>query len=261
MSKPATVLRPSFDAVIHLLRTPALYLLLLLSLGTWAAAYQYKTAYRVDVGGLLDDAYVSGFHAKESTPEFDYRWSTDRAVITFPEIGNEPVNVVISHVGAGNELATKAMTVTIRGQQVTVPSLPERRTDTLFVPRGNPWQASLSVVVEVPTFNEDPVNNKGRDLGVNIDSVTVSPAEYGLRPFVVPSPVTLLTLALGLLLFVLTVAVTTGKALPALGVGLGLYVASTVLLIVGRPELGLLVPSVLPMSAWCLTLAAVARLG
>ncbi len=261
MNTLATVLRPALNAVVRLLRTPALYLLLLLSLATWTAAYQYKAVYRVDVGGLLDDAYVSGFHAKETTPEFDYRWSTEYAAITFPEIGNEPVYVSVSHVGAANDLAAEVMTVTIRGQQFSVPSLPERRTDTFFVPRGDPWQASLNITLEAATFNEDPTNNRGRDLGVNIDSVEVAPAEYGLRPVVVPSPGTLLTLAVGLLLFMLAVAVATGRHLPALGAGVVLSVASTVLLLVARPELGLLVPSVLPMGVWCLALAALARLA
>ncbi|MDQ3704289.1 MAG: hypothetical protein M3437_03525 [Chloroflexota bacterium] len=261
MNTLATVLHPGLTAVVRLLGAPALYLLLLLSLAPWIAAYQYKAVYRVDVGGLLDDAYVSGLHAKEMTPEFDYRWSTGYAAITFPEIGNEPVNVSISHVGAATDLAADVMTVTIRGQQFSVPSLPERRTDTFFVPRGDPWQASLTITVEAATFNEDPINNRGRDLGVNIDSVEVAPAEYGLRPVVVPAPGTLLTLAAGLLLFMLAVAVAAGRHFPALGAGVVLTVASTVLLLVARPELGLLVPSMLPMGAWCVAFAALARLA
>ncbi|HEX8231057.1 MAG TPA: hypothetical protein VF826_17350 [Chloroflexia bacterium] len=256
-----TVLHPGLNAAIRLLRTPALYLLLLFSLAAWTAAYQYKAPYRVDVGGLLDDAYVSGFHAKEATPEFDYRWSTGYATITFPEIGNQPVNVSISHVGAASDLAPGAVKVTIRGQEFSVPSLPERRTDTFFVPRNDPWQASLTLTLEAATFNEDPTNNRGRDLGVNIDSVEVAPAEYGLRPVVLPSPGTLLTFAVGLLLFSLAAAVATGRHLPALAVGVVLSVASTFLLLVARPELGLLVPSILPMGAWCLVLAGLARLA
>ncbi|MEA2575709.1 MAG: hypothetical protein QOH93_3007 [Chloroflexia bacterium] len=245
---------------MRLLRTPAFYLLLLISLAAWAAAYQYKTVYRVDVGGLLDDAYVSGFHAKESTPEFDYRWSTGSAAIVFPEIGNEPVNVSITHVGASNEGAAKVLTVTMRGQQFTIPSPPERRTDTFFLPRGDPLQATLTLLVETQTFNEDPVHNKGRELGVNIDSVEVSPSEHGLRPLVVPSPGALLTLAAGLLLFMCAVAVATGRILPALAVGAVLSAGCLVLLLVSRPELGLLVPSVLPLGVWCLGLAALSRL-
>ncbi|HYP21468.1 MAG TPA: hypothetical protein VEY08_15455, partial [Chloroflexia bacterium] len=111
MSDIAAIFTDGVRAGVRLVRTPALYLLLLLSLIAWTAAYQYKTVYKVDVGGLLDDAYVSGFHAKEATPEFEYRWSTERAVVIFPEIGNEPVNVSITHVGAANDLAAKVVTV------------------------------------------------------------------------------------------------------------------------------------------------------
>lgn len=261
MSDMAAIFTDGLRAGVRLVRTPALYLLLLLSLTAWTAAYQYKTVYKIDVGGLLDDAYVSGFHAKEATPEFEYRWSTERAVVNFPEIGNEPVNVSITHVGAANDLAAKVVTVTIRGDQFAMPSPPERRTDTFFVPRGDFMQGSLNVVLDVETFNEGTAENRGRALGVNIDSVEVAPAEYGLRPVVLPSPGALLALALGLLLFGVTAAVATGRTLPALVVGGALSLATVVLILVARPELGLLVPSILPMGAWCLGLAVVGRLG
>jgi hypothetical protein len=260
MNTIATIIRPSLRAAIRLVRSPALYLLLLLSLAAWTAAYQYKVAYKVDVGGLLDDAYVGGFHDKEATPEFDYRWGTARAVVRFPEIGNEPVNVSITHVGAAADLAPEVLTVTIREQQFVVPSLPERRTDTFFVPRGDAWQGSLIVVVEAATFNEGPKENPGRALGVNVDSVEVAPAEYGLRPVVVPSPGALLTFALGSLLFSLSVAVATGSIRPALGVGSVLSSAAVVLIMVARPELGLLAPSLPSLGAWCLGLALLGRL-
>lgn len=261
MNMLASLLAPSLRAVYRLLRTPALYLLLLVSLGVWTAAYQYKAAYKVDVGGLLDDGYVSGFHDKEATPEFDYRWSTGLATITFPEIGNEPVNVSVTHVGAASDLALDVLTVTIRGQQFIVPSPPERRTDTFFVPRGNPLQGSVTVVVEAATFNEGTPEHPGRDLGVNIDSVEVAPAEYGLRPLVLPSPGALMPLAVGFLLFVFSTAIATGKARSALTVGAVLSFAAFVLVLVARPELGLLVPSIVPLGAWCLGLAVLARLA
>jgi hypothetical protein len=261
MSFVTAILMPGLDAVVRLLRAPALYLLLLLSMCAWTAAYQYKTVYKVDVGGLLDDAYISGFHDKEATPEFDYRWSTSRAAVNFPEIGNEPVNVSITHVGAANELAAKVVTVTVRGQRFAMPSPPERRTDTFFVPRGDILQASLNVVLEAGTFNEGTQENPGRALGVNIDSVEVAPAEYGLRPVVLPSPGTLLALAVGLVLFGLSAAVASGRTLPALVVGGALSLATVALILVARPELGLLVPSIAPLGAWCLGLAVLGRLG
>lgn len=260
MTALAAIFESSLRAFVRLARTPAFYLLLLLSLAAWAAAYQHKTVYRVDVGGLLDDAYVSGFHDKEATPEFDYRWSTGMASVSFPEVGNQPANVSISHVGAASDLAPDVMTVTIRGQQFVAQSRPERRTDTFFVPRGDPWQASLTVVVEAATFNEGTPEQPGRALGVNIDAVEVAPAQYGLRPVVIPSPGALLALAAGLLLFGLAAAVASGSIRLALGAGIVLSFTAFVLVFVARPELGLLVPSVLPLGAWCLVMALVARL-
>ena len=62
--------------------------MLLASLLAWVAAYQYKTTYMVEVGGLRDDAYVSGFHAKEVNPNLDYRWTGSASTIRLPGIGN-----------------------------------------------------------------------------------------------------------------------------------------------------------------------------
>lgn len=255
----ADILR-GVHAALKLLASPALYLLLFASILVWAAAYQYKTTYAVDVGGLLDDAYVSGFHDKETTPEFDYRWSTAHAAVSFPGVGNQPVNVSITHLGlppAGG--SSPAITVTVRGQLFSLQTYPERRTDTLFVPRVDPLQGNLTVEIDSPTFNEGTADRPGRDLGVNIDSVAVAPADYGLRPVVVPPVDMLFGLLAGLLLIVLATAVATLRSMTALGAGTTMALIAFILLLVARLELGLLAPSLPSLGLWCLGLAVLAR--
>src|SRR5438552_3330368 len=89
----------SLRAVRGGLQAPGFYFILLLSLVVWAAAYQYKSSYVIDVGGPLDDAYVTGFNAKEpdptlgmpnSTPPYNYRWTGSSAKVVFTGIGNQP---------------------------------------------------------------------------------------------------------------------------------------------------------------------------
>src|SRR4051812_18897338 len=94
-----TNLRRTLATIARGLTQPRLYLLLLLSLATWSLAYQYKTTYTIDVGGLHDDAFVFGFNAKERNASLDYRWSGPKSSIRLPGIGNEPVLVTITTVG------------------------------------------------------------------------------------------------------------------------------------------------------------------
>ena len=88
MNRFAQSLRMSWKAVIDGLRVPGFYVVLVASLATWALAYQAKTVYTVDVGGLSDNAYVSGFHDKERNATLNYRWSGPRSEVRFPGIGN-----------------------------------------------------------------------------------------------------------------------------------------------------------------------------
>src|SRR4051794_3324290 len=83
-------LRACLLAIGRALREPRIYAPLALAVVLWSLAYQQKTAYTVDVGGPDDDAYVSGFNAKEHNQALDYRWSGSSSTIRFPGIGNEP---------------------------------------------------------------------------------------------------------------------------------------------------------------------------
>lgn len=259
MRRLAASLRATLGTLRHGLGIPGLYSLLLLSLLAWLTAYQQKAAYTVDVGGPLDYAYVSGFHAQESAPHFNYRWSMAHSTVKFPGIGNEPVRLLITVAGSRPNLPPPPITATVRGMVFPLQTEDGLHTDTLSVPRGDIWDGDLVVSIDVATFNEGTAEHPARDLGVTVDRITVEPAEYGLRLLVVPPLWTVAGLLVGLLLFMLTALVSTrsASAMQFLGVALGAVV--TTLAVTNRPDLGLLAPQLPSLGLWCLLLAVVGR--
>ncbi len=253
-------LTESVRAALGLLRTPAFYLLLLAAVGAWVAAYQQKRVYTVVVGGLEDDAYVAGFHDKEKTPAFPYRWTEGLSTVVFPGIGNEPVELSLVTSGSRPDLPPPVITVTARGLDFPIQTQPQLHTDTLSLPRGNLLEDDLTVRIEAPTFNvERTTQSRGRDLGVTVLSVSVAPAGYGLRPLVAPPPGAVLSMVVALALFCLSICAATRRRELALGVGALLAGAATVLTVAARPELGLLAPQLPALGLWCLGLAVAGR--
>jgi 4-amino-4-deoxy-L-arabinose transferase-like glycosyltransferase len=213
--------------------------LLLGSLAVWALAYQQKASYTVDLGGLYDDAYVAGFHDKEANPELNYRWSQPHSSVTFPGIGNEPV--ILSLTTVGNRLGEPPplLTVQARGKTFTVETHSTVHTDTLFLDRGNPFDGNLVVTLSSSVFTP-PSDQREVGLGVIVDRVTVSPADYGLRPIVVPPIGTLLGMLAGLLATFLVMLVSLRRvSYGLLAVGT-LSVVFTILVFSARLQLGLL---------------------
>lgn len=257
MKRLAASLRSTLAALRHGFGIPGFYLLLLLSLLAWLAAYQQKAAYSVDVGGPLDYAFVSGFHAQESAPGFSYRWSMAHSTVKFPGIGNEPVQLLITVAGSRPNLPPPPITVTVRGMTFPLQTEGGLHTGTLFVPRGDTWNGDLVVSIDAPTFNEGTADNPARDLGVTVDRITVEPAEYGLRPFVVPPISTVAALLAGLLLLMLTALVATRSIAAMQLLGAALAAIVTVLVVTNRPNLGLLAPQLPSLGLWCLLLAVV----
>src|SRR3954454_13832693 len=106
----------------YALRSPWLYLCLLLSALLWSAAWQTKAVYTVKVGGYQDDAYVSNFFAREhvEAPPLDYRWSHGVSAVTLPGLGNVPVDITISMAGGRPPalgLPAPEVTIVVRDQQ------------------------------------------------------------------------------------------------------------------------------------------------
>lgn len=254
-------LRATARTTLSGLKLPGFYLLLLLSLLAWALAYQQKAIYTVDVGGLLDRPYISGFHAREATAGFDYRWSMAHADVKFPGIGNQPVQLSITTAGSRPNLPPPVITITVRGMTFPLQTEPGLHTDTFFVPRGDKWDGDLNVGIDAPTFNEGTAAQPLRELGVTTDRVSVAPADYGLRPVVVPPFATIAGLLIGLALLMFSVLAATRSALVMQIVGAVLSAAATLLIVTNRLELGLLALQLPSLVLWCFALAALGRLA
>lgn len=229
------------------LRVPGFYLLLLASIPAWGLAYQQKSAYVVDLGGKGDDAYVSGFHAKERNPQLDYRWSGPVSTVTFPGIGNQPVEVTLTTVGFRTEGEPPRISIEARGMRFEMATQNAPGSETFFLERGNPFEGDLELTISSPTFSPagDP-----RGLGVIVDRVEVRPADYGLRPFVIPPVGTVAALLLGLGLLYLGALATLQRSTPALIVAAALSATATGLIVAARPELGLLARGLPALALW-----------
>ena len=88
---------------------------------------------------------MSGFAGKERNSDLDYRWSLQSAVVIFPGIGNEPVNVSISTIGFRPDGKPPVISVQARGRTYTVQTAPGLHTDELFLERGNILGGNLSI--------------------------------------------------------------------------------------------------------------------
>ena len=243
-------------------RDPRLYLTLGAALLLWAAAYQHKREYTVEVADLSYHPYISGFNEVERSttdPPFDYRWSKSSPQIVFPGIGNQPVEVAVTTIGARPDGDPPALVWTARGEEFELQTQPQEHTDTFFLDRGSdPLDGDLRLAFEVPTFTPrgDP-----RELGVIIRSVTVRPADYGLRPFVIPPLYVLLGLLAGLVgIYALFLISGLSRALALVSTWL-LAMLATLGILMARPDTALLAANLVSLMSWALPLAVLARLA
>jgi hypothetical protein len=239
------------------LLVPAFYVLVAGSLALWALAYQYKTPYAVDVGGVDDNAYVSGFHDKEHNERLTYRWSGSQSAVRFPGIGNEPVVVSITTLGYRPGGDPPQIEVGVRGERFAVQTRPEGHTDQFVLNKGPLGEGDVTVVISSSTFSP---SNDPRRLGVIVDSVSVAPAAYGLRPFIYPAFVTLAELLLGLAVCYACLLVTTRRIDIALVLTLALSATYACLIVVARRELALHAEQLPSLAAWSLLLALSGRM-
>jgi 4-amino-4-deoxy-L-arabinose transferase-like glycosyltransferase len=213
--------------------------LLLGSLAVWTLAYQQKASYTVDVGGLYDDAFIADFHDKEANTELNYRWTQSSSLVTFPGVGNEPVNLSLTTIGNRLGGSPPVLTVQARGKTFTVQTSSTARTDTIFLERGDPFNGNLVVTLSSPVFTP-PSDQREHGLGVIVDRVTVSPADYGLRPIVVPPTGTLMGMLAGILSAYLVMLVAFQRVRYGLLAAGALSLVLAVLVLSARLELGLL---------------------
>ncbi len=245
--------------LIRGLRTPGLWALLIAAGVVWTLAWQTKSVYTVDAGGLEDNAYVAHFYAKEPDPKanpnppFTYRWSQAASDIVWPGLGNVPVTVTLRLAG-GRPVGQPppVVTATVHGQVFPLPVTNDLRDYSIAVGRGNPWDGDLAIHLHSTTFTPpgDP-----RALGVLVLGATVTPVDLGLRPGVVPPPADLARWAAALgLLWLLTWRLT-GSARAAAWLGAAGTAAVALGAVAARPDLGLLAPEAPVLLLWAVPLA------
>lgn len=244
------------------LREPRFYAVAVVALLLWVAAYQYKRDYTVEVADRIYQPYIAGFNDIElsvTDPPFKYRWSEGEPQIAFPGIGNEPVQVDITTIGSRPNGPPPRIEWSARGQSFELQTLAEEHTETFFLDRGSaPLDGDLRLALRVPTFTtaSDP-----REHGVIIRRVVVRPADYGLRPPVVPSIGTLGALLVGLAGLYLLVLFSGLRRSVALATAWLTALLGTLGMLMARPDTAILAASLPSLFAWTLLLALLARLG
>jgi hypothetical protein len=258
-----TLLRSSLrDGLLALLRSftrPGIYGVAVLALAVWALAYQVKQPYVVDVANMAYHPYISGFNDIEALPgdpSDRYRWSTGSPSIFIPGVGNQPVVVTLTTVGARPEGTPPAIEIGARGQQFTIQTAAEERNDTFLLERGDPLDSDILLSMDVPVFTPD---NDPRELGVIIRRVEVVPADFGLRPLVVASVGVLVGLLAGVAGLFALVIVTTRRSRPALvtaGIAAALAAAGIAF---ARPDTAFLAGQLPSLGLWTLALGWLGR--
>lgn len=254
-----TAISSVLDHLKRGLREPRIYLLALIALLLWSAAYQYKRDYSVEVADRVYQPYISNFNEPETSvtdPPFMYRWSKGSPSIRFPGIGNQPIQVDIVTIGGRPNAAPPKITWTARGQTFEIQTQPGEHTDTFFLDRGpDKLDADLRLDFQVPTFT-DP-----RELGVIILRVIVHPADYGFRPIVIPPISTLLALLAALfgvyLLFLISgVRRSFGLLASAL-----ITILAAIGILAARPDTALFAEQLPTLMLWGLLLALLAHIA
>ena len=250
MSTLLAGLGESARALARAFAGPGIYILVLVSLAAWALAYQVKQPYVVDVANMAYHPYIAGFHAVEvrpGDPADRYRWSTGSPRILIPGTGNQPVVVTLTTIGARPAGTPPAIEIEARGQRFNVQTSAEQRTDSFVVERGDPLDGDLRLRMSVPAFTPD---GDPRELGVIIRRVEVVPADYGLRPVVVPSLATLGGLLAGIVgLFALFV-VTTLRQRLALTVAAVAAALGALGIVFARPDTAFLAGQLPSLALW-----------
>ncbi|HEX8222167.1 MAG TPA: glycosyltransferase family 39 protein [Chloroflexia bacterium] len=156
-------------------------------------SYHLVREQAVDIGNAGDTAFISGFHSDEADLTYRYRWTRERATVTFHGTGTaDPTEVLVQAQGfrpAGySEPAT--MSVSLEGSALLVEPSVVTLTNSLdtyrFTLSGAATAQPYTIVLNTPTFNApgDP-----RPLGAKIARVELKQSGDGLN---LPPPAALL---------------------------------------------------------------------
>jgi hypothetical protein len=231
----------------------------LISLVLWGLAYQVKQPYLVDVADMAYHPYISGFNDIETRPDDPsdrYRWSTGSPSIFVPGVGNEPVVVTLTTIGARPVGTPPAIEIAARGQRFTVQTTADQRTDSFLLERGDPLDGDIRLNMSVPPFT--PLGDP-RELGVIIRRAEIVPASYGLRPFVVPSVPALAGLLAGVVGLYALLIVTVRRHRPSLAAASAASLLAAAGILYARPDTAFLAGQLPSLGLWTLALGWLGR--
>jgi hypothetical protein len=239
--------------------SPWIYIVVLVGLAVWALAYQVKRPYVVDVADMAYHPYISGFNAVEVRPgdPLDrYRWSTGSPTIFIPGMGNQPVVISVTTIGARPLGTPPAIEIEARGQRFIMQTTAEQRTESFVLARGDPLDGDMRLRMSVPAFTPE---GDPRELGAIIRRIEAVPADYGLRPVVVPSLATLGGLLAGVAgIFALVVVTSRRWRLALLVAGMAAALGGLGIAFV-RPETAFLAGQLPSLALWTLALGWLGR--
>ncbi len=146
-------------------------LLLLITALTLLFAWQIRQPQALAIGGPDDAPYLSGFHDPEIAPDTgqQFRWTRDRATITFPGFGATAAQLTLRLQGGRPANATP-VSATISFGDMSQPAralAAEPRDYTFAVPASAFRDGGLTVTIDSPTYR--PTGDR-RDLGLVVSS-------------------------------------------------------------------------------------------
>jgi hypothetical protein len=175
----------------HLLKSRWLAATLAVALLVLCTAYQWHTAYSLDIGAVKadDDLYIAGFYHRESSPADDYRWTGPSAFARFPGMGSGRPWTLSLYASGYRPPGQESPDVEIRvnNHQVTRFVAQEGMQEYVFDVPASVLDWSGDVVIEIRPEVFSPEGDS-RQLGLLVSRVTFTPAGAGVT---IPSPLTL----------------------------------------------------------------------
>jgi alpha-1,2-mannosyltransferase len=173
------------------LKRRTIHILLIVSLGALAAAYQVRPPMQIDVGRRDDGPHLIGFHDSEHADGISYRWSSGHSTLYFPSVASwTPVQLTMRLNGCRpNGLISPHVVVLANGREVG----PLQATDQFETYRLHlaPDIVGIwgDVTIDIHCDEFVPAQVTGtsdqRKLGVLVDSASLEPIR-GPASLVVP---------------------------------------------------------------------------
>jgi len=198
------------NTLLSELRGRAFYALAGLSILLTSLACQVRGPFTIDVGAPGDEAFLENFHDAEYSQGLDYRWSSDRSSIIFPDIGGCAPALLRLRLNGHRPAGLPYPTVTVKANGTDIASFTVREGFETYelTARGLAPGTSGSVKLELHSETFVPHESSGsgdrRSLGVLVDRVSVQ-FEGGIGIVVIPPPRPMIFLTAGVLAIYLLV--------------------------------------------------------